>query len=161
MKKKDVEIERKFLVKDASVLEAAVGTVLIQGYLPTSPARSVRIRRDGNGLGMLTVKGPRQGAERFEAECVIPAEIADQVLEECAHPLIIKTRYPVVAAGQVWVVDVFHEENEGLVLAEIEVEDPLAVVVPPAWCGAEVTNDGRYYNENLARRPYREWSHTA
>ncbi|MDQ1536328.1 MAG: adenylate cyclase [Actinomycetota bacterium] len=150
-----IEIERKFLVDDRSVLDGKQGTGIVQGYLASSSTRSVRVRRDAD-LGVLTVKGPRRGASRFEAECEIPVEIADQLLEECQHPLV-KTRYPVMEGGRLWAIDEFHDTNEGLVLAEVELDSEDEALEVPHWCGEEVTNDERYYNERLARCPFAAW----
>ncbi|HJT91748.1 MAG TPA: CYTH domain-containing protein [Mycobacterium sp.] len=156
---KDVEIERKFVVADRTVLEGSEGCGLIQGYLQTSTERTIRVRIDRNEVAVLTVKGPRVGATRYEAECSLPVGIAEQILAECRQPLIIKTRYPVVAGGRMWVIDEFHDANEGLLLAEIELASESEDVIVPEWCGSEVTTDERYYNENLVAHPYRSWEH--
>jgi adenylate cyclase len=154
-----VEIERKFLVRDPAVVEGLAGTAIRQGYLSTAPERTVRVRRAGE-RAFLTVKGaPAPAAlSRPEFEYEIPAADADELLGTLAHkPLIEKTRYRVTASGRVWEVDVFGGENEGLVMAEVELAAESAVVVLPDWVGAEVTGDPRYFNVNLVAHPYRTW----
>lgn len=155
-----LEIERKFLVRDTSVLAGVPGVVFRQGYLSTEPERSVRVRRMGD-LAFVTIKGISgpTGASRAEFEYPIPAEDADAMLEELAlRPLIEKTRYRIEAGGRVWEIDVFAGANEGLVVAEVELPTEDASVVVPAWAGAEVTGDPRYYNANLVGHPYRDWA---
>ena len=154
------EIERKFLVRDVSVLNGVPGVVYRQGYLSTALERSVRVRRAGD-RGFVTIKGVSgpSGASRAEFEYAIPAEDADAMLDELAlRPLIDKTRYRVEASGRVWEIDVFAGANEGLIVAEVELPSEDAVVVVPAWAGAEVTGDPRYYNASLVAHPYRDWA---
>ncbi len=154
-----VEIERKFLVRDLSVIAGVAGTQIRQGYLSVAPARTVRVRRAGD-RGFLTVKGRPAGSSlrRPEFEYEIPAADADELLDTLAlRPLIEKTRYRVAAGGYVWEIDVFAGENDGLVVAEVELPADDAHVVPPEWAGAEVTADPRYLNANLRAHPYRTW----
>jgi adenylate cyclase len=155
-----LEIERKFLVRDMSVLAAVPGVAFRQGYLSTEPDRSVRVRRTGE-LAFVTIKGISgpSGASRTEFEYPIPAEDADTMLGELAlRPLIEKTRYRVEDGGRIWEIDVFAGANEGLVVAEVELPSEDASVVVPAWAGAEVTGEPRYYNANLVAHPYRDWA---
>jgi adenylate cyclase len=155
-----LEIERKFLVDDTSVLAGVPGVRFRQGYLSTEPERSVRVRRAGD-LAFVTIKGisGRTGASRAEFDYPIPAEDADTMLDELAlRPLIEKTRYRIEAGGRVWEIDVFAGANEGLVVAEVELPTEDASVVVPAWAGVEVTGDPRYYNANLVGHPYRDWA---
>ena len=155
-----LEIERKFLVRDMSVLAAVPGVAFRQGYLSTEPDRSVRVRRTGE-LAFVTIKGISgpSGASRAEFEYPIPAEDADTMLDELAlRPLIEKTRYRVEAGRRIWETDVFAVANEGLVVAEVELSSEDASVVVPAWAGAEVTGEPRYYNANLVAHPYRDWA---
>jgi CYTH domain-containing protein len=157
-----LEIERKFLVRaDAWHPDAATGTRYRQGYLCSAPDRVVRVRTAG-GEGFLTVKGATEGITRLEYEYRIPVADADELLDRlCPRPLIEKTRYRVPWAGRVWEVDVFEGENEGLVLAEVELPSADAAVELPPWAGAEVSEDPRYYNANLARNPYARWRRPA
>src|ERR1035437_4312505 len=155
-----LEIERKFLVRDVAVLAGVDGVAFRQGYLSTEPERSVRVRRSGD-VAFITIKGisDLSGVSRAEFEYPIPAEDADAMLDELAlRPLIEKTRYRVEAGGRVWEIDVFAGANEGLVVAEVELPTEQAEVAVPAWAGAEVTGDPRYYNANLVAHPYREWA---
>ena len=151
------EIERKFLVRDWSWREGATGVTYRQGYLSTARACTVRVRT-GGGRAWLTVKGPARGLERLEFEYEIPPADADTMLDElCPHPPIEKTRYRVPFGGLVWEVDVFHGANEGLVLAEVELERADQPVELPPWAGEEVTGDPRYLNAHLAEHPYTTW----
>lgn len=156
-----IEIERKFLLRNNDWRPAVVSeSPLRQGFLSTDPERTVRVRLCDN-LGLLTIKGLTRGARRVEFEYPIPAEEAEQLLNElCLCPLIEKTRYRVPYAGLVWEIDVFAGENAGLMVAEIELDDEAQPFAVPPWVGDEVTGDSRYYNANLIRRPYSTWSDT-
>ena len=147
-----VEIERKFLVADDSVLAGLSGLVIRQGYLSRVPERTVRIRRKGD-RGFVTIKGANTGATRSEWEYEIPPDDADQMLDLCEAPVLDKTRYTVEVAGRTWEVDVFRGANAGLVMAEVELESADADVTIPSWAGLEVTDDPRYYNANLSQHP--------
>jgi len=152
------EIERKFLVRGDAWRAAAKGESYRQGYLSTDPDRTVRVRVVGD-RGYLTVKGRSEGPARAEFEYPIPVGDAHALLERlCLQPLIEKVRYRVEHAGRIWEVDEFAGENQGLVLAEVELTDPAESVDVPAWAGEEVTDDPRYYNANLAREPFTRWS---
>jgi CYTH domain-containing protein len=154
------EIERKYLVVDESWRSRVAGTVLRQGYLSTVKERTVRIRVVGD-RGYLTVKGLTVGAIRAEFEYEIPITDAEQMLNElCERPLIEKTRYVIEANGLIWEIDRFAGVNDGLVVAEVELEDEAQQIVPPEWIGAEVTHDARYFNSNLIAHPFSEWSST-
>lgn len=160
-----VEIERKFLVCAQSWREAIEQEQSIrQGYLaspdPGQGARAtVRVRRLGE-QAVLTIKGPGQGTGRARAEFEypIPAADADALLAELALPgMIEKVRYRVRHGAHCWEIDVFSGENAGLVLAEIELEHEDEDFERPDWLGAEVTQDGRYYNASLAHHPFKQW----
>jgi adenylate cyclase len=151
------EIERKFLVRGDGWREGAdEGTVLQQGYLSTVPERTVRVRRAGH-QAWLTIKGRAQGAVRAEFEYPIPVADATALLALCEPVIIDKTRHRVEHAGRTWEVDVFAGVNAPLVLAEVELEAADARVALPDWVGEEVTEDPRYQNANLSRRPYGQW----
>lgn len=154
-----VEIERKFRVREDWQPDGT-GEAIAQGYLSSVPERTVRVRLRGE-RGYLTVKGKNGGedaARRAEFEYEIPAADARAMLALAEPGVIEKTRYLVPAAdGHTWEVDVFHGENEGLVVAEVELGAEDEVFARPAWLAAEVTGDARYYNSSLARRPYRLW----
>jgi adenylate cyclase len=153
------EIERKFLVRDPSWREQVrPGSRLRQGYLCGDRKRSVRIRTDGE-KATLTIKGETHGASREEFEYRIPPEDARLMLERlCQGALIEKTRYRVPQGELEWEIDVFEGENDGLVVAEIELQSEDQSFDKPAWLGSEVTSDPRYYNANLVRHPYKDWA---
>jgi len=153
-----VEIERKFLLADDSWKDGArLGILYRQGYLSLDPARTVRIRIAGD-RGFLTIKGASEGASRAEFEYPIPLVDARLLLDVLCHqPLIEKYRYRVEHVGLVWEIDEFGGANEGLVLAEVELEHPDQNVELPPWVGEEVTGDRRYYNAWLSQHPFTGW----
>ena len=151
------EIERKYLVVDDSWRSGAVGTLFRQGYLSTVKERTVRVRVAGD-CGFLTIKGITVGAVRSEFEYEIPQADADQMLNElCERPLIEKTRYAIEACDLTWEIDEFAGVNDGLIIAEVELEDETQRVALPDWVGAEVTDDPRYFNSHLIAHPFSEW----
>jgi CYTH domain-containing protein len=151
------EIERKFLVRGDGWRRSARGETIRQGYIASTDALSVRVRKIGERAA-LTIKSGQNSLNRAEFEYDIPADDAQQMLDTlCAPPLIEKTRYRVEHAGRTWEVDVFDGENEGLSVAEIELDDEDQAFERPDWAGDEVTDDPRYLNSNLARNPYRAW----
>ncbi len=152
------EIERKFLVSDDSWRDGSPGVRMAQGYLCLDPGRTVRIRLAGEEA-WITVKGRAEGITRAEFEYEIPAEDARELLELCLPSLIEKTRHRIEFAGHVWEVDVFHGANEGLVVAEVELDDASVSPELPSWVGAEVSGDARYCNASLATRPVTSFGH--
>jgi adenylate cyclase len=151
------EIERKFLVTNVAVIGGRSGTVIRQGYLVVHGPATVRVRRAGDA-GYLTIKSGLGGLRRSEFEYPIPAADAVELLGLAVTPLVEKTRYEIDALGHTWDVDVFAGENEGLVVAEVELDDEAEHVDLPDWIGREVSDDPRYLNVNLARKPFRSWS---
>ena len=153
-----VEIERKFLVVgDQWKQDVEQSTHIVQGYLANAERATVRVRIKGDEA-FLTIKGQTQGISRSEYEYQIPVEDARAMLTELAQgPVIDKVRHLVPTAGHVWELDVFAGDNEGLVMAEVELSSADETVDLPTWAGAEVSDDDRYYNVNLAARPYRTW----
>ena len=152
-----IEIERKFLVKGDEWRSLATGTIYRQGYLSTKKGCSVRVRLVGE-LGYLTIKGLTEGYSRPEYEYSIPAEDAQEMLDKlCDRPLIEKTRYKIEWAGLIWEVDEFAGENQGLIVAEVELPDANHPLELPDWIGKEVSDDSRYYNVNLAQHPFKHW----
>ena len=152
------EIERKFLVAGDFHGEVSGASRIRQGFLSSAPGRTVRVRvRDDQGY--ITVKGPAKGLARFEWEKEIPAGEAELLLRLCEPGMIDKTRYLVPSADgrHTWEVDEFHGDNEGLVVAEIELSAEGEDFPRPAWLGAEVTGDRRYYNSSLIKCPYKNW----
>ncbi len=154
-----VEIERKFLVRDAAWRKEAVAESTIrQGYLSVEPERTVRVRL-ADERGFFTVKGLSRGQARAEYEYPIPAQDAQEMLDRlCLRPLIEKIRYRVPHGGLMWEVDVFFGDNEGLVVAEVELTEEGQAVDLPAWAGREVTEDRRYYNASLIQHPFSTWT---
>ncbi len=152
------EIERKFLVTGPFSDEAASHQRIVQGYLSSAPERSVRVRIMGS-KGFLTIKGMgnTSGASRYEWEREIPVAEAEELLRICEPGVIDKVRHLVPVSGHTFEVDEFHGENEGLVVAELELANEADSFVLPDWLGAEVTGDARYYNSMLMREPYRRW----
>lgn len=150
------EIERKFLLKNDH-WRAGEGTRYRQGYLSTEKERTVRVRIIGN-KGYLTIKGISMGATRLEFEYEIPVEDADELLNDlCAKPLIEKNRYQVEYEGSIWEIDEFFGENEGLIIAELELRTEDQAFSKPPWLGKEVTEDPRYFNSSLTTHPYTQW----
>lgn len=154
-----IEIERKFLVKSTAFMKEAVKhNRIVQGYLSSAPERTVRVRIKGDN-GYLTIKGLSNatGMSRMEWEKEIPIEEAEQLLALCEKVIIDKTRYEVIVGIHVYEVDVFTGENEGLVMAEIELSSEEEAFEIPDWLGEEVTTDKRYYNSYLSKHPFRSW----
>ncbi|HKK10442.1 MAG TPA: CYTH domain-containing protein [Bacteroidales bacterium] len=151
------ETERKFLVKDFSFKEEAYRSDEIkQGYLSIMPEKSVRVRTKYK-KAFLTIKGKTTGFSRAEFEYEIPLDDARKMMELFCETIIDKERYLVKYDNFTWEVDVFHGENEGLVLAEIELNSENTTFAIPEWAGREVTGDQKYYNANLIKQPYRKW----
>ena len=153
------EIERKFLVKSNSFVdEAYEKRRIVQGYICADAERSVRVRIRGNE-GCLTIKSATnaRGWSRYEFEKSISLEEAEELMKLCLPGLIDKVRHYVKAGIHVWEVDVFHGENEGLIVAEIELESEEESFELPSWVGQEVSGDAKYYNSMLAKRPFLEW----
>ncbi|HPI38246.1 MAG TPA: CYTH domain-containing protein [Ignavibacteriaceae bacterium] len=151
------EIERKFLVKSEEWKSLAKGTYYRQGYLSTVKERVVRVRTIDD-KGFLTIKGKVEGISRSEFEYEIPVDDANLMLDSlCEKPIIEKYRAKIEYKGAIWEVDEFHGENEGLVVAEVELKDENQVVEIPSWIGEEVSGDPRYFNSNLIKNPFTKW----
>ena len=152
-----IEIEKKFLLTGKEWKQLATGTAYRQGYLNSAKERTVRVRTI-NDQGFLTIKGVSVGATRLEYEYEIPLEDANELLDElCEKPLIEKNRYKVNFSGFTWEIDEFFGENDGLIVAEIELESEDQAFDKPDWVGEEVTGDSRYFNSNLINNPYLKW----
>ncbi len=154
-----VEIERKFLVTSNSYKdEAFKNTRIIQGFLNTHKDRTVRIRLKGN-TGFITVKGlsTNDGLSRFEWEKELLKEEAEALLKLCEPGVIDKIRYEVKFGNHIFEVDEFHSENEGLVIAEVELNTENEAFLKPDWLGEEVTGNIKYYNSQLSKRPFKTW----
>lgn len=149
------EIERKFLVTGPQWRDAEP-TYYCQGYLNHDKHRTVRVRIAGQ-QGVLTIKGITTGASRPEFEYEIPLDDAKELMDLCEGPVVEKNRRVVAHGGLDWEVDEFLGENQGLVVAEIELESEQQEFERPSWVGNEVTEDKRYFNSNLSTTPYRSW----
>ena len=155
-----LEIERKFLVKGEYKNLASKSFRISQGYLSTESGRTVRARTKGD-KGYLTIKGMRSesGLSRYEWEKEIPLKEAQDLLQLCKSTIIDKTRYEVVFEGQTYEVDEFYGENEGLTIAELELESEDATFSKPDWLGEEVTQSKCYNNSYLCVHPFKSWEH--
>jgi adenylate cyclase len=154
-----IEIERKFLVKNDSFKTAAFRqNHIAQGYLSSVPERTVRVRLKAD-KGYLTIKGLTNatGMSRFEWEKEIPVDEAKSLLLLCEKGSIDKTRYEVKVGKHIYEVDEFYGGNQGLIIAEVELQSEEETFEKPDWLGQEVTNDKRYYNSNLSVKPYTSW----
>lgn len=154
-----IEIERKFLVASEDFKkEAHHKSRIIQGFLNTDKERTVRVRIKDN-QGILTVKGPSSddGLSRFEWENEIPKSDAEALLKLCEQGIIDKIRYEVQFESHLFEVDEFFGDNEGLVIAEVELNHVSEVFKKPQWLGDEVTGNTKYYNSQLSKKPFKTW----
>jgi adenylate cyclase len=162
------ENERRFLLDQLPKGDAVDRTTIRQAYWRLGDGWSLRVRREGvsneDTRNSITIKGPKTGFSRPELEHFLPDDsettsAVEGMFLAAGKNKIIKTRYSYVLDGLTWDIDQFHWENEGLIIAEIELEDiqELAEVSTPSWVVREVTSDRQYANENLAFRPYRSW----
>ncbi|QOY51069.1 CYTH domain-containing protein [Candidatus Sulfurimonas baltica] len=152
-----LEIERKFLIDIDKVENLQNGYEIKQGYIQTKDKTTVRVRVRGDEA-FITIKGKNVGASRVEFEYSIPLDDANEMLEKlCLKPFIDKKRYLVEHKNHTWEIDVFYNENEGLIVAEVELEDENESVELPEWVVKEVTGDARYYNSNLLENPFSKW----
>ena len=153
-----IEIERKYLIANDSWQENAdEGIQMIQGYMSSNDKSSVRIRVNGE-IAKLNIKSKTIGAQRSEFDYLIPVAEAMEMLETlCNKPFIKKTRYHVKFQDHTWEIDVFAGENQGLIVAELELNSVDENFVLPDWIGKEVTDDPRYYNICLVSHPYKDW----
>ncbi len=151
------EIERKFLVCGDFLPFAVKKFRITQGYLSSVPERSVRVRIK-EAKAFITVKGMSNDAgSRFEWEKEISLPDAEHLLAICEKGQIDKTRYLVPVGSHTYEVDVFHGNNEGLIIAELELNSEDESFEKPAWLGVEVTGDAKYYNSALSQKPFKNW----
>jgi adenylate cyclase len=153
-----IEIERKFLVDIDKWKAAEKGAkhLYMQGYILAAPEKTIRVRV-ADDFGFLTIKGKSEGAARAEYEYGIPKHDAMELLQGFCQSLVSKYRYTVYFAGKAWEVDEFLGANEGLFVAEIELQSADEAFAMPEWIGEEVTGIERYYNSNLSTHPFSEW----
>ncbi|MCF6128610.1 CYTH domain-containing protein [Flavobacterium sp. AS60] len=154
-----VEIERKFLVLSNDFInEAFAKKRIVQAYLNSNPERTVRIRiKEDKGFLTIKGKGNETGTTRLEWETEIPLQDAEKLLTICESGTIDKIRHEVKVGNHIYEVDVFVGENEGLVVAEIELQSEDETFEKPNWLGKEVTNDERFYNAYLSVKPFKNW----
>lgn len=153
-----IEIERKFLVKELPELERYVRQPIKQGFLNSEPERTVRVRIMGT-KAFLTVKGigDPTGLSRFEWEKEIPVSEAEQLLKIAEPGVIDKTRVFIPKGKHTIELDIFHGDNEGLIVAEVELNDEAEQFEKPGWLGEEVTGKKKFYNSALAKNPFIDW----
>lgn len=154
-----VEIERKFLVlSNDFIKESFAQKRIVQAYLSSIPERTVRIRiKDEKGFITIKGKGNESGTTRIEWEKEITVDEAELLLSICESGSIDKIRYDVQVGKHLYEVDVFSGENEGLIIAEIELQTEDEFFQKPNWLGNEVTGDTRYYNAYLSKKPFKKW----
>lgn len=153
----NIEIERKFLVRDTGFLADVPGRAIRQGYITRAGTTLVRVRQKGT-QGYLTIKAQKSGLERHEFEYEIPASDAEAMLKLLSlKPAIEKTRYEVEVAGLTWEVDLFEGANAGLIIAEVELDSADQPFTLPDWAGPEVTGDPRFFNAYLSEKPFGQW----
>ncbi|MCX7097449.1 MAG: CYTH domain-containing protein [Methylococcales bacterium] len=153
-----IEIEHKFLLTNEDWREQVSHAVKYrQGYLSSLATSSIRVRISDNHA-WLNIKSATIGTQRHEFEYEIPLPDAEEIINNlCGKPIIEKTRYIVIDDDNTWEIDEFEGCNKGLVVAEIELSEIGKPFSKPQWLGKEVTQDLRYYNNNLAKHPYLEW----
>ena len=153
-----IEIERKFLVNkekwDQVVKEKQ--SLYRQGYIVSDPEKTIRVRLTDKDA-FLTIKGLSVGISRTEFEYSIPVDEAQQLLDGFCDSVVSKIRYFITYDNKLWEVDEFLGDNEGLMVAEIELESEEETFSLPEWVGKEVTSEKKYSNSNLAKRPYKDW----
>ena len=153
-----LEIERKFLVNQRKweQLEKPIGKRYRQGYLLNNKVKTIRIRTTETDA-FLTIKGKTNGMSRSEFEYKIPLNEGTELLDAFSESELSKTRYEIHHKDKLWEVDVFHGDNDGLIVAEIELESEDERFELPEWVDKEVTDDPRYYNANLVLSPFKTW----
>jgi CYTH domain-containing protein len=154
-----IEIERKFLVTSLGYRKVATSKKrIVQGFLNTHPERTVRIRVKSD-TGYLTIKGKSNetGTTRYEWEQEIPLADAEKLLKLCEQGTIEKIRYEVPFDNHMFEIDEFYGENEGLILAEVELQSENEAFKKPSWLGKEVTGNIKFYNSQLSKKPYKTW----
>jgi len=152
-----IEIERKFLVNYDGILIADSKRELKQSYICASPEKIVRVRTVDETTAILTVKNRTPNMTNLEYEWMIKYEDALEMMDKLCKGVIEKTRFIFIEKRVTWEVDVFHGDNEGLVTAVVELKKEDSKFEKPAWLGEEITDDIKYYNDNLIKNPYKDW----
>ncbi|MES2808989.1 MAG: CYTH domain-containing protein [Bacteroidota bacterium] len=153
-----IEIERKFLVKHDVWQQQARpdGIVMRQGYIVNQQSKTARLRIAGP-KAYLTFKSGTTGISRAEYEYEIPVSEAADLFDQFVETRLEKIRYNIIYENKLWEVDVFSGDNEGLIVAEIELDSEDESFELPPWAGQEVSEDARYYNSSLSVKPYKSW----
>ena len=152
-----IEIERKFLVKRIPKDKIKYSHHIKQGYVVSDKHKVVRVRKKMDDF-FITIKGNKTGFSRFEFEYKIPKDDAEQLFKNfCNEGIIEKTRHYIEHKEHTWELDVFHGENEGLIVAEIELRSEEETFSVPEWVDQEVTDQDKYYNMNLITKPFKNW----
>ncbi|OQP47323.1 adenylate cyclase [Niastella yeongjuensis] len=153
-----IEIERKFLVNKEkwNQVKKEKRSLYRQGYIVSDPEKTIRVRLTDNEA-FLTIKGLSVGASRPEFEYSIPVDEAQQLLDGFCDTVVSKIRNFITYDNKLWEVDEFHGDNEGLIVAEIELDDENESFSRPEWISEEVTSEKKYSNSNLAKKPYKSW----
>ncbi|MGZ5284313.1 MAG: CYTH domain-containing protein [Kaistella sp.] len=153
-----LEIERKFLVKKElwQQWDKPSGELFRQGYLLTDPKKTIRVRQTAD-KGFITIKGISVGATRTEYEYEIPVSEAEELLDHFCGSELSKNRFKILFEGKLWEIDEFLGDNEGLIVAEIELQSEDEIFSIPNWVDIEVTSEEKYYNSNLTLNPYKNW----
>ena len=151
-----LEIERKFLVVSDDYQRNAKSVNIKQAYLSVDENMAIRVRIEGIQAS-INIKSKKSERVNYEFEYIIPLDEAQSLIRMSSYIVIKKTRHVVEYGGKMWEVDVFHSDNEGLTVAEIELDEENEVFDIPPWLGEEVTSDYRYLNSNLAKNPFCSW----
>jgi adenylate cyclase len=154
-----VETEKKFLVKEDlwNKVKKEEGTLYKQGYMLREEDKTIRIRLIEGDKGYITIKGKAKGFSRPEYEYPIPEKDAEELLANFCDAIVSKKRYKIKIDGQLWEVDEFLEDNEGLIVAELELKDETEQFNLPEWIDREITGNPRYYNSELSVNPFKNW----
>lgn len=153
------EIERKFLVDKNlwNKIDKPKGKKIIQAYLLNDPEKTIRVRVKGD-KGFLTIKGKQKGITRSEFEYEIPLTEAEKIISQFGENIIDKTRYEIQIESHLWEVDVFYRDNEGLIVAEIELNSEDEKFIKPEWVLKDVSEEVEYFNSNLSIKPFKNWN---
>jgi adenylate cyclase len=153
-----IEIEHKFLLANEDWRGFVQKSIKYkQGYLSSQPTSSIRVRISDR-QAWLNIKSATIGTQRLEFEYEIPLPDAEEIINTlCGKPVIEKIRHFVTHDHNIWEIDEFEGDNQGLIVAEIELAEVGQKFTKPDWLGAEVTHDLRFYNNNLAINPYKNW----
>ena len=152
----NLEIERRFLINESNFILPKVKKSIKQGYLFSDSNQALRVRMIETQY-FLTYKYKKTSINRYEFEYSIPQEDGEKLLSLSEHHIILKERYYRKIDRHLWEIDVFHGENEGLIIAEVELEDEKEQIKIPNWIGDEISDDERYFNFNLSKKPYCHW----